>query len=79
MEFYYLTGERICAGDAVLAGGKQAIVESVLLKNTNDARNFSCYETGGVLLAFQDGDLQLWPYINEDLELIRGNTGLSSR
>jgi len=32
---------------------------------------YSSILTGGVLLCFENGDRQLWPVVNEDLEFVR--------
>jgi len=66
--FEYAGGGTVLEGDIVSVAGKQAVVERVFSKGTRDARDFACLETGGLLLRFEDGDIQLWPWVNEDLE-----------
>lgn len=66
--FHYKSGEAVQEGDIVAVVGKRATVESVFPERTSEARDFACFETGGLLLKFEDGDLQVWRWVNEDLE-----------
>ncbi len=59
--FTYLDGNSVCVGDLVIAANQQAVVEKVIKPGSPDASDYSCSATGGLLLAFQNGDLQLWP------------------
>ncbi len=77
--FHYKSGDLVCQGDVVLVKDKRAVVESILGRGTRDAKRFSCSKTGGVLLKFEDGDVQLWPWINEDLELVAHSGAFSSK
>ncbi len=74
VRFSYMGGEPIFVGDVVDAAGQRAIVEKVIQPDSQDARDFSCPDTGGLLLAFENSDLQLWPQADEDLEFIRRGT-----
>ena len=68
--FKYCSGEEIRLGDRISVSGKKGFVERVIAANTLEAKDYSCVDTGGVLLRFESGDLQLWPWMNEDLELL---------
>ena len=70
VRFTYLGGTRVLVGDVVMAANKQASIEKVIQPRSKDAKDFNCEMTGGLLLAFEDGDLQLWPSANEDLVLM---------
>lgn len=69
--FHYSEGELVCEGDIVLIVNKRAVIERVMAKHSRDAQDYACSETGGLLLKFEDGDLQVWPHVNEDLRLVQ--------
>jgi hypothetical protein len=69
-EFQYCSGQRVETGDIIVVIGKRGIVDKIFPAQTAEARDWSCFDTGGLLLKFEDGDLQVWPWINEDLKLI---------
>jgi hypothetical protein len=53
--FFYADGQAVCKGDIVnvffgSSGGVAAFVEDVFLPNTKGAEDFSCKESGGVLI-----------------------------
>lgn len=66
--FHYKSGEVVQEGDVVTVVGKRAIVERVFSAGSRGAQDFACPETGGLLLKFEDGDVQVWPSVDEDLE-----------
>jgi len=68
--FNYCSGEEVCQGDRISVSGKKGFVERVIAAKTLEAKDYSCVDTGGMLLRFESGDLQLWPWMNEDLEFI---------
>jgi len=68
--FVYLEGGNVLKGDRVLAAGKKATVVEVLEIGSPASANYSCPATGGLILQFDDGDLQVWPWVNEDLQLL---------
>ena len=70
MNFRYQTGEEVAAGDVVDINHRCAVVEKLIAPGTADASDFGCEATGGVLLQFGDGDLQLWPQPDEDLRFV---------
>ena len=78
-QFCYSTGCLIDKGDRIVVIDQQGVVEEVVIPQTPQAKDYSCFNTGGVLLRFDSGDLQLWPYINEDLVLIRKGGASSGR
>jgi hypothetical protein len=69
-KFLYSTGEVVELGDLVTIIGKQATIETIILGHTQEASDFKCFETGGLLIAFANGDLQLWPWCDEDLVFV---------
>lgn len=73
-KFEYSSGEAVLDGDIVSVNGKAGVVESVLQPGDQRAIGYSCADTGGVLITFNDGDLQLWPNLDEDLVLIARGT-----
>ncbi len=66
--FYYKTGEIVREGDLVVVAGKRAVVECLFSELSDAARDFACFETGGLMLRFEDGDVQVWTTTDEDLE-----------
>ena len=71
VRFVYRSGEPVMTDDVVTAAGDQARVAMVIQPNTQDAKDFSCKTTGGLLLKFDNGDVQLWPEVDEDLIFVR--------
>lgn len=67
-DFQYKSGERVEEGDLVTVVGKKAIVARVFSEHSRDAQDFACFETGGLMLKFEDGDIQVWSTVDEDLE-----------
>lgn len=57
--------------DEVVVANQRAVVANIFEKGSSIANDYSCFETGGILLSFENGDLQLWPFANEDLVLVR--------
>jgi hypothetical protein len=49
-------------GDLVLVDNDPGQIEEVCSPGTELARNYSCEETGGLLIQFDDGILALLPY-----------------
>jgi hypothetical protein len=74
IDFVYQNGKPVMAGDIVMAAGLRATVHNVIKPGTPDARDFHCEETGGLFLAFENGDRQLWPRPNEDLKFLNRPT-----
>jgi len=66
----YSDGREIRKGDRVLVeGAREAVVSLLLSPGCKESWDFSCPE-GGFLLDFADGDVQVWPHANEDIELV---------
>ena len=75
--FCYSDGKTIMNDDEVVVADQRAVVANLIEKESPIARDYSCIETGGILLSFENGDVQLWPFVNEDLVLVRrGNSEL---
>jgi hypothetical protein len=68
--WHYSTGAPINIGDRISLGHKEGVIEEIFSAMTQRAMDFKCAETGGLLLRFEDGDLQVWPYVNEDLVFV---------
>lgn len=69
--FFYSNGVPIDEGDAITVIKKHGSVDRIFAPKTDDAKDFCCFDTGGILLRFEDGDLQVWPHVNEDLVLLK--------
>lgn len=69
-DFFYLSGERIQEGDRVLVNNKPAVVKYVIESGSKPASQHGCPDSGGFMLSFDSGDLQLWVAVDEDLEFI---------
>lgn len=52
----------ICKGDRVSLDLRSGLVELVALPRSEDAIAYSCEESGGVLVLFDDGILELIPF-----------------
>jgi len=48
--FQYHGGETVVEGDHVTYAGCPAVVEGVFAPRTSEARDYSCWDTGGVLI-----------------------------
>lgn len=58
-------------GDQIRVAKKQGIISKLMLPRTADAKDFNCWSSGGILIKFIDGDLQLWKGTDEDLILLK--------
>lgn len=73
IKFYYSDGSELQKKDIVLVNNQQiAHIENVLIPGSEDAINYSC-EEGGVIIVFENGDVQVWSDTDEDICLIRRN------
>ncbi len=68
--FFYLSGECIQAADRVLVNNKPAVVKYILESGSELASQHGCPDSGGFMLSFDCGDLQLCMAADEDLEFI---------
>ena len=69
--FYYPTGEPIQAGDRILVNrNRPGVIQYVLAAGSEEASQHGCLTTGGFMLSFDNGGLQLWPAADEDLEFV---------
>ena len=67
----YLTGEPIEVGDRVLVNKLYpGVVEYLLDAGSEAASQHGCSESGGIVLKFDNGHLQLWVRADEDLEFV---------
>ena len=73
-EFIYIGGRNMNVGDQVEVIGKRGVIVALVQPGTRDASDYACSKTGGILMRFDDGDLQLWPSIDEDLLFIGSST-----
>lgn len=70
--FKYMDGTLAEEQDRVLIdGARSGIVVRVLRPLTEAASNHGCHDSGGVLIEFDDGDVQLWPDLDEDIEKVQ--------
>jgi hypothetical protein len=73
-KFTYSCGVVASVGDIIRIAGQCATVEKIIVPGTNDAIDYHCQDTGGLLIHFDNGDLQLWIDTNEDIDFLhRGN------
>jgi hypothetical protein len=75
MIFKYSSDVEVLEGDYITVTGKRGRVERIFRAGAEESKDFSCFDTGGILLGFDDGDLQLWPWINEDLVFVDRKIG----
>ena len=67
----YLTGEAIEVGDRILVDKrKSGVVEYLIEAGSEPALLHGCPKTGGIMLKFDNGDLQMWVRADEDLEFV---------
>jgi hypothetical protein len=71
MPFKYSDGSLVKVGDVILVINKPGRIEQILEKGTSEAEAYHCYDSGGLLIRFDDGDLQLWPETDEDLVFVK--------
>ncbi len=72
--FVYSDGREINKGDRIVNDDLNGIVvsgivEGIFFPGSDEAQLHGCPFTGGVLLKFDNGDLQLWTDIDEHLIL----------
>lgn len=70
-DFFYLSGDRIQEGDRVLVNSnKPAVVKYILESGSGLASQHGCPDSGGFMLSFDSGGLELWMAADEDLDFI---------
>lgn len=74
IRFFYKNGTELKKGDVVMVNEKiKGYIESVLIQDSKEATNYACKE-GGFVVALDNGDMQVWPETDEDIQLLhRGN------
>jgi hypothetical protein len=65
--FAYSCGSSVRDGDRIVVAQANGTIEAILQPHTQEARDYDVFESGGLLLRFDNGDLQLWPEPDEDL------------
>ena len=73
--FVYSDGSTVHANDVIVFGSSRGTVDRILAPRTEEARDFGCFETGGVLLHTECWGLVLLPYIGDDLVLLARGRG----
>jgi hypothetical protein len=61
-EKYTGSSELIKKGDSVFVEERGGQIEEVCLPHTQLARDYSCENSGGILILFDDGILELLPF-----------------
>jgi hypothetical protein len=70
-KYHYSDGREVVINDVVLAPrNKSARVKIILEPDSSLAHAYSS-PIGGIVLEFDDGDVQVWPEADEDLQFIR--------
>ena len=60
--FYTNSGDEIHPGDKVILDGRVGVIELVCLPNSTIAASYACRDSGGLLIMFDDGILELIPF-----------------
>lgn len=69
--FSYLNGEPLLIGDTVSVNIKhKAVVTDIYRAYTQQAKDYSCYETGGFMLTLEDGNVIVCHNADEDIVLL---------
>jgi hypothetical protein len=61
-KFYTSTEEEIHSGDRINLDGRFGLVEIVCKPNSDVAETYACFASGGLLILFDDGVLELIPF-----------------
>ena len=70
LKVLYADGSEVHAGDRVLVNGeRKAVVSAIVLPDTPNASDYALSD-GGILVEFDNGELQAWPRVDEDMERI---------
>ena len=70
--FYYTDGMPVYTGDIVEVAFQRGTIEMILIPGTTDARDFSSFDTGGLLIRFDTEGLLVVTSTDEDLEFVSG-------
>ena len=71
-EYYEGTDKRIASGDRICIDVHSGTVVRVCLLDTQDARDFACKSTGGLLIDFDVDGLVLVPFGDPDGAVLLG-------
>ena len=70
-KYFYTDGHEVMVNDVVLTQPRRyAHVQLILQPESSLASAYSA-PNGGIVLQFDDGDCQMWPKPDEDIQLIR--------
>jgi hypothetical protein len=70
LKVLYADGSEVHAGDRVLVNGeRKAVVSAIVLPDTPNASDYALSD-GGILVEFDNGELQAWPRVDGDMERI---------
>lgn len=56
------SGEPVTKGDVVMVDDRSGVVQELCMPNSHEAENYYCEDTGGLLIKFDDGLLELLPF-----------------
>ncbi len=59
---YSDSDEPLKKGDSVILDNRSGLIEEVCMPGSQPAENHCCEETGGLLVRFEDGLLELLPF-----------------
>lgn len=61
-KFYTSSEQEIHSGDRINLDGRIGLVEIVCQPNSDVAASYACFASGGLLILFDDGVLELIPF-----------------
>lgn len=73
-EHYTGTSDLIKVGDSVYVDGRGGMIQEICLPNTQVASDYGCARTGGLLILFDDGVLELL-HFGSDFSIERRDIG----
>jgi hypothetical protein len=59
---YSDSDESVRKGDVVMVDDRCGVVQELCMPDSPEAENYYCEDTGGVLIKFEDGLLELLPF-----------------
>ena len=69
--FFYADGKEVMPDDVVVTPNSRKARVQLLLEPGSPTANAYSAPNGGIVLKFDDGDTQMWPQANEDMQLVR--------
>lgn len=70
-KYYYTDGQEVMVNDVVLTPPNRPARVQFLLEPGSQLANAYSAPNGGIVLEFDDGDHQMWPKADEDMQFIR--------